>query len=464
VLTLFFRKLIKFFISFPLKVLSVIFYIILFPVKPKMFERLPLRIRTIISKIVYEIARVQLKSSLYNSASKTFELSTKIQNKPIKKELFVFEAYKGRQYACSPKALYEHLIKTFGYGNYSFIWIFRNVDKHSYLLNNPNTKLIKYNTWAAIQSYREAKYIITNSLLPYALFKQPNQILVQCWHGTPFKKIGLDVKVKNNQKLLVDKETLNSYNKYSLQYDFFLSPSKFASEKFISAFNLTGHKKENIILEKGYPRNDYLIKYKNNPVNNIKTYLNIPQNKKIILYAPTWRDDQISLNKGFKFTSFLDFEKLKPELESSYIILLRAHYLISESLDYSNLKDFVYNVSNVDDINDLYLISDLLITDYSSAFFDYALLERPIIFYMPDYSKYKNQLRDFYLSLENLPSNIITNQKELPNEIINFYENNGNFHQNITNFNKAFNTNDDGNASERVIDILLGRNDNVNNN
>ena len=209
--------------------------------------------------------------------------------------------------------------------------------------------------------------------------------------------------------------------------------------------------KEKIIIEKGYPRNDKLINYNNNDIEKIKKDLHIPTDKKVILYAPTFRDDEHTSGVGYTYKLNIDFDLLQKELKD-YIILFRAHYFIANSFEFDKYKDFIYNVSKYDDINDLYIISDLLITDYSSVFFDYAILERPIIFYMYDYDNYKNNLRDFYIDLKELPGPIVKDEKNLVTSI---KEKNNKYKNMYSSFNKKFNPYEDGKSAERVVKEIL---------
>src|SRR5699024_9544165 len=116
----------------------------------------------------------------------------------------------------------------------------------------------------------------------------------------------------------------------------------------------------------------------------LKRKLNLPLDKKVLLYAPTWRDDEFYSKGNYRFTLQLDLQKMQDELGDEYIILLRMHYVIASQLDIFEFKGFAYDYSDYDDINELYLVSDVLITDYSSVFFDYANLKRPILFYTYD--------------------------------------------------------------------------------
>ena len=158
---------------------------------------------------------------------------------------------------------------------------------------------------------------------------------------------------------------------------------------------------------------------------------------------------------GYTYDLEIDFNSLKKKFSKDYVILFKPHYFIANKIDLTKYKGFVYNVANYDEINDIYLVSDLLITDYSSVFFDYANLKRPIIFYMYDYDDYKNNLRDFYISLDELPGPITKTQKELENYISNINKYSLEYKDKYKKFNDKYNYLDDGNASERVISSIF---------
>ena len=213
--------------------------------------------------------------------------------------------------------------------------------------------------------------------------------------------------------------------------------------------------KEKCVVELGYPRNDFLYNYNNDDIKRIKETLGISNiNKKILLYAPTYRDNQHTSGVGYTYKTEVDFNKLKEQLEDKYIILFRSHWLIANSFDFEKYKGFVYNVSDHDDINELYVISDLLITDYSSVFFDYANLKRPILFYMYDLEEYRDDIRGFYLDLKELPGPIIRTEEELISKLREL--NNSDFYdEKYKKFNQIFNYLDDGKAAKRVVNKIF---------
>ena len=126
-------------------------------------------------------------------------------------------------------------------------------------------------------------------------------------------------------------------------------------------------------------------------------------------------------------------------LGGEYVVLFRAHYFISNSFDFEAFQGFVYDVSQMDDINPLYLAADVLITDYSSVFFDYANLRRPILFFMYDYEQYKHEMRDFYFDIHMLPGPVLMNQEEVLKTLKNLPDMVDKYEKKYAEFNNVFN-------------------------
>ncbi|MGN0535972.1 MAG: CDP-glycerol glycerophosphotransferase family protein [Eubacterium sp.] len=375
-----------------------------------------------------------------------FYLTVKTDDKMI-----LFEAYMGRQYSCSPKAIYLHMLGDKAFDGYTFVWAFKNPDDFAFLNKNKNTLLIKSGGREYFKYFAKAKYWVVNSRINEAIVKKSSQVYVQCWHGTPLKRLGYDIDAKNGNAMNSVKDIRYKHRVDSKRYTYMISPSAFCSEKFASAFNL---KDKSIIKEIGYPRNDYLYTYTQKDVDRIKKELNIPPDKKVILYAPTWRDNQHDPAKGYTYTLHIDFDYLKKMLCDEYVILFRSHYFIANYIDLSKFQDFVFNVSQYNDINELYVISDLLVTDYSSVFFDYANLKRPMLFYMYDFKEYKNEMRDFYIDISELPGPITETETELAQEILNLDTYREKYGKKYIDFYNKYNYLDDGKAAARAASLL----------
>lgn len=385
-----------------------------------------------------------LRFSIFTLGKLNYKLLSrcKLDNKTI-----VFASFNGHSFNDSPKAIYNYIKNCEDFKEYRLVWGFNNPQKYSFL-NDEQTCVLNIKSNAFLKETARAKYWVFNYKIPEYIFPKKDQVFLQCWHGTPLKRLGCDLEHFENAMNTVS-EITKRYEIETSKFSYFLSPSAFASEKFSSAWNMKKLGKEDIILEVGYPRNDFLINHRQEDAEQIKNAMNLPKDKKVILYAPTYRDNQYSGKQGYVYKNEIDFDLLKKELSDEYIILFRAHYFVANSFDFDKYEGFVYNVSGYDDISELYVISDMLITDYSSVFFDYANLKRPIIFYMYDLEEYRDELRGFYFGIEELPGNIIKTEDELINEIKKSEK--FTFDEKYKKFNDKFNYIDDGNATKRVV-------------
>ena len=375
----------------------------------------------------------------------------KITTKTDEKAVF-FESFQGRSFACSPKAMYLQMQQDDKYKDFSFFWGLRKTDIEDFN-NKKNTQLVKFESYSYYKALAKAKYWIVNSNTRAFLKPGKKHVFVQTWHGTPLKKIGCDITCTGNA--MTKYENIQKiYDGEAEKITYMISPSQYCTEKFISAFDLKKFGKEDAVLTVGYPRNDYLFKFTDDECKNIKLKLNIPMDKKVILYAPTFRDNKYSAKDGFKIQNFMNFDKMRDKFGENCVILFRAHYFISGRIDFSKYAGFVYDVSNVEDVNELYVISDILITDYSSVFFDYANLKRPIIFYMYDYEEYKNELRDFYIDVNELPGRIVRDENEL-SDAIEGSLNDFNVDNKYLQFNNKFNYLDGSDSSRRALEKII---------
>lgn len=371
----------------------------------------------------------------------------------IDDRLVYFQTFSGRGFSDSPKALYEYMLKAPEYEGYRFVWSFKDPEKYRDLLKNGRTGIVKFRSRADNKALRRAKYWISNYRMLDYQYPRKGQIYVQCWHGTPLKRLGYDIQASDNAMNSIE-EIREKYRTDAKKFRWLLSPSPFATEKFVTAWNLKETGQEYKLLEAGYPRNDRLAKATAAETAELKEKLGIA-GKKVILYAPTWRDNQHVSGKGYTYKTEVDFDRLREELEDEYVILFRAHYLVANSFDFARYEGFVKDVSSYPDINDLYIASDILVTDYSSVFFDCAILERPVVFYMYDLDEYANELRGFYLSLEELPGPVIRDEDALVKEIR--AADGRKADEAYKNFVRRFDPYEDGNSSRRVLERIIVR-------
>ncbi|MDR0884112.1 MAG: CDP-glycerol glycerophosphotransferase family protein [Oscillospiraceae bacterium] len=327
-------------------------------------------------------------------------------------KIILFESFLGRFYSDNPRAIYEYMRTDARFADYTFVWSARDVAKISAELDGTRAQVVRFQSRAYYKVCAQAGVWVFNSRALDWLARRRGQQYIQTWHGTPLKTLGHDVRLDGNAMNSV-RETAQKWDVDTRQYTALLSYSPFVSEKFTTAFGLEKLGKTDILWEVGAPRNDRLVRAKADESALWKARLGIEPHKKVILYAPTWRDDQHDAKLGYTYQNQLDFSLLREALGDEWVVLFRAHYFVANSFDFAAYGGFVVDVSGEADIAQLYPAADMLITDYSSVFFDYALLERPMVFYMYDLAQYKDEVRGFYFSPDELPGRITQTPDEL---------------------------------------------------
>ncbi len=358
---------------------------------------------------------------------------------PVKKNWILFESFFGKSYSDSPKYIYEYLSKNFP-GRYRMIWV---LDKRNTAIPDRHKKIKRFSLWYYYYLGR-CGYIVFNTRQPEWFIKRENTVFLQTWHGTPLKKLVFDI----DEIVSASPKYKQQFYKQSRAWDYLIAPNEFSSTTFRRCFAY-----DNRILETGYPRNDILhAPNREELAIGIRNKLGIPLDKKTVLYAPTWRDDEFYGKGQYKFELHLNLERMKEQLGGEYLVLLRTHYFIADSIDVSALKGFVYNMSRYDDISELYLISDILITDYSSVFFDYANLRRPMLFFTYDLEKYRDMLRGFYFDIEKeVPGPLLYTTDDVIEAIHGMKAVNCEYRQRYDEFYHRFCDWEDGHAAEKVV-------------
>ena len=369
------------------------------------------------------------------------------QQLPVQKNLVLFESFLGRGYSDNPKALYLTLQKQ--RPELQLVWIFAKEPNAAVKAACPNWVLRNSPKYYYLMA--RAQYWIFNTRQPLSLKKRRETMYLQTWHGTPLKRLGLDMDEVHMPGTNTEQYKKN-FSAQAKEWNYLLSPNLYSSAIFKRAFDFRG-----LLLETGYPRNDLLYAPdRQQQAEQIKQSLRLPPGKKVILYAPTWRDDEFVTKGQYRFNLKLDLKQMQSRLGDDYIVLLRMHYLIAEHLDLTAFDGFAYDVSAYGDIAELYLISDLLITDYSSVFFDYAHLNRPMVFFTYDLEKYASVLRGFYFDFEAVvPGPLLKESDQVIDYIEDIAIQSKQYEEKYTAFQERFCSLDDGKASQRVVDGLF---------
>jgi CDP-glycerol glycerophosphotransferase len=359
-----------------------------------------------------------------------------------RKRTVVFESGNGRQYGDSPRALYEELSR-------------RDVDLRSVWSTSstfrpldPSTRKVMPRSPAYYWELGRAKVWVNNQNFPIAVRPARRTYYLQTWHGTPLKRMQHDaVSTMGRSEGYLDRVTrMTGY------WDALLSPSPTATERFRSAFRFDGP-----VIEEGYPRNDILASAEIDDVARlVKRRLGLDPDVRLILFAPTFRDDE-KIGSRFVFNPHVDFEELAEHLPDGAVLGVRKHGIIRQAVKIPEaVGDRVIDLSSYPDVQDLLAAADVLITDYSSLMFDYALKRRPILLYCYDIESYRDELRGFYADFESeAPGPILRTDKDLFRALGALDEVLAAYAPNLERFASTYGPKDDGNAAARVVDELL---------
>lgn len=389
------------------------------------------------------------KKGLFGSSLQWYRtIEKKIFKKmPLRKDWVLIESFFGKSYSDSPKYLYEYLQRTRG-DKYRYIWVLNQ--KSETLAKSGRHKRVKRNSLRYVYYAARCGYRIFNVRQPAWNKKRAGVTFLETWHGTPLKKLVFDLD--DIQAASQDHKMV--FYDQSREWNYMVSANRFSTDVFERAFMFNREK----ILEYGYPRNDILYTDKPDELaREVKRELGIPEGKRVILYAPTWRDNQFYGKGRYKFELAMDLGMMQRELSADSVILLRTHYHIADILDLSEYEGFVYNGSQYEDVSRLYLASDICITDYSSVFFDYANLKRPILFFVYDLDAYADEIRGIYLDMEKeLPGPLLHTNEQLLEALKNMDAINEKYRERYDQFYERFCNVDDGHASERIIEKVFG--------
>lgn len=395
---------------------------------------------------------MKILSKIKQVAGKCIRIMYKATYKliPIDEKMVIFISFHGRGYSDNPRAIYEEMRREERFKDYKFIWFVKHHKSKN--LDIPGAKIVEYFSFPYFYYMSKAKYWIINCKMPTYICKKEEQVYLQTWHGTPLKRLGHDIIAPEDATFYRSgvsfEQMCSSYDEDVARYNYMISPNKFCTEVFQTAFAIDRPR----LIETGYPRNDFITNATDEEVVALKKKFGFPLDKKILLYAPTWRDNSY-VTSGYTFELKADFHKWKEILGDEYIVVFKPHYLIiNHYKDDKSLEGFLYSVPAEAEINELYVLSDMLVTDYSSVFFDYAVQDRPIYFYMYDLEEYKDELRGFYLDIyTELPGKVYEDEKAMLEDIKNeVYD-----YSFLKEFNERFNSEQTGNCAKKAIDIVF---------
>ena len=314
-----------------------------------------------------------------------------------------FIAFSGRQYSDSPRRISELLLKE--HPEIQQVWAFTEPEKFRFL-EEKGIKVVKYKSFEYLYYVMTSKVYVDNAEFWSALKFRPGQMVLETWHGGgAYKRVGghrIDVNEREQQ------HAVEKMNKITL----FLSSSQaFTNYVIRDAYQYRGE-----VLECGLPRNDDLLRPDPAVAQKVRQTLDIPEDAKVLVYAPTFRNSH-SLD-----LYDVDFGQLKAALERKFggewVILLRMHYYLADKAMAVGAP-YLRNATEYPDMQDLLQCADVLLTDYSSCMWDFSLMQKPCFLYARDIAEYRGE-RDFYTPIDSWPFPLADDNDALQRVIADF--------------------------------------------
>ena len=366
---------------------------------------------------------------------------------PIHHNKVILFNYNGKGYGDNTKYLVEEILMRDV--SFDMVWLISS-DSISPSQFPKQIRLVKYYSLRSFYELATATYWINNNRMEGYVRKRKGQKYIQTWHGGfALKKVEADVP--DSPKWYVRAGKMDSK-----MANVFVSGSEIQSKIYRSAFEYSGP-----ILEVGYPRNDFLViperllATKDSMYSRLQHDKGILGNKKILLYAPTFRKDLLYSDLNPEFAKWLN--ALSDRFSGEWIVLLRLHPNIIKTINTSSLCDniSVFDVSTYPDMQELLAVSDVLVTDYSSCMFDFGLTKRPCFLYAPDVETYASDDRGFYIQLSELPFPLYKSNEELMSGIESF--DSEEYQNNLSAFYEKYGSFEKGDASKKVVDWILSQ-------
>lgn len=327
---------------------------------------------------------------------------------PVVKNKVLLMSFESGKYSCNPKRISEYLQKKYG-EELEIIWAFTEPDKFTEL-NDKGYKLVKYNTAKYFKAALTCKVFVYNMRIPGEIPFRKEQISISTGHGGgAYKKLLLDTpEITNIERKSIKVCTRNT----SL---FVSSCKKYTDCVIRGAYGYTGE-----VLETGMPRNDDLVNRNFEAGKYIREYYGIPSKNKIIIYAPTYRKGTRTAN-DYGLDAVGIMQAAKERFGGEWTVMYRMHYFIKTELTSFPKECHIVDATEYEDMQDLIMAADILITDYSSCVWDFALMDKPCFLYATDIDSYVGN-QGFYTNVYDWHFPIGKNNRELMNQIINFDE------------------------------------------
>lgn len=354
----------------------------------------------------------------------------------------VYYSFGGR-YSDNPRALHQRLLER-GTVDAEHVWLAGPQHAGSF---PAGTTTVAVDTPEAVAALESADLVVADNHLP-VWDKRPGTTYVQTWHGTPLKRIHRDALFTEPDSA----DLMAVLDEDITRWDLLLAPSEAAAVALRGAFRFAGS-----VPVTGYPRNDALQACDTVERRaRVRAELGIEEEQTAVLYAPTWRDDD-RFGGGAGFSLALDPDSFERRLGADHVLLLRLHHLVPQAVRGTGVSG-VLDVSAHPDINDLYLAADVLVSDYSSAMFDFAVTGKPIVSFVYDLARYRDVLRGFYFDPHEIAAGpVLETCEEVLDALADLDGVRTAFKDRYELFQERFCHAEDGHAADRVLELVLPR-------
>jgi CDP-glycerol glycerophosphotransferase len=351
----------------------------------------------------------------------------------------VYHSFEGR-YSDSPRALYEAWVRERPGDTHT--WLADPAHRHGF---PDHVATVPPSGSPCVEALEGCDLLIANTHTDVDWDKSQSSLYLQTWHGTPLKRVHNDI-------LWAPPGRLERLSRDVDRWDILVSPNSVSTGLLRGAFGYSGE-----VLETGYPRNDVLSSPGRDAIRRrVREALDIDGDNIVVLYAPTFRDDDVFAEGRPDIELGMHVGSLAQRLGNGYVLLLRLHYLMTDRRP-SERGVGVRDVSYHPDVSDLYLAADVMVTDYSSVMFDFAVTGKPMVFYSYDLDRFRDEVRGFYFDLApDAPGPIVHTQDDLADALLDLPELERRYADRYRRFRERFCHLEDGHATVRVLDRIWG--------
>ncbi len=372
------------------------------------------------------------------------------RTRPVRPRTVLYEAFSGNGMLDNPEAIFRHLLTQPDMADLTHVWVLDDLERHpevqAEFAEHPRVRFVRIRSAGYFKALATSTYLVNNATFPQEFAKRPQQVYLNTWHGVPLKHMGFDMPEGGPLSRNVIRNFLNA--------DYLLSACDFMTRTmYRDAYRLQGIFR-GAVVEEGQPRTDRQVQAVRDPEQALTLLAERGvdvRGRKVVLYAPTWRGDTFAephINAAQLVSTVRELQK---GLGPDHVVLLKVHQVVYEVAQV-RFEQHGFLVPNSIPSNVVLAAADLLVTDYSSIFFDFASTGRPIVHFVPDLSAYTRG-RGLYLDQADLPGPLCTTVEETLQAVRDGLA--AGASERVRAFARRFAPKDDGEVCARVVDLVF---------